>query len=156
MFKFVFSLKRKTVEELDNLYEIIDDHNSWVEIRKKGDSSYWNETKTFEAYKFSDGVKRLCIDKGLRLCFTERDNVFSDLKSIYHYMKKMGCSDLILDTLVDTAKMSRNPNVKYKQRKKKLRFSRKINQKGKRLLSDLIVVVFVSIIIYKSHNLQSQ
>ena len=39
MFKFVFSLKRKTVEELDNLYEIIDDHNSWVEIRKKGDFS---------------------------------------------------------------------------------------------------------------------
>ena len=33
-------------------------------------------------------------------------------------MKKMGCSDLILDTLVDTAKMSKNPNVKYKQRKK--------------------------------------
>ena len=118
MFKFVFSLKRKTVEELDNLYEIIDDHNSWVEIRKKGDSSYWDETKTFEAYKFSDGVKRLCIDKGLRLCFTERNNAFSDLKSIYHYMKKMGCSDLILDTLVDTAKMSRNPNIKYKQRKK--------------------------------------
>ena len=28
MFKFVFSLKRKTVEELDSLYEIIDDHNS--------------------------------------------------------------------------------------------------------------------------------
>ena len=47
MFKFIFSLKIKTVEELDNLYEIIDDHNSWVEIRKKGDSSYWNETKTF-------------------------------------------------------------------------------------------------------------
>ena len=118
MFRFVFSLEIKAVEELDNLYEIIDDHNSWVEIHKKGDSSYWNETKTFEAYKFSDGVRRLCIDKGLRLCFTERNNAFSDLKSIYHYMKKMGCSDLILDILVDTAKMSRNPNVKYKQRKK--------------------------------------
>lgn len=131
MFKFVFSLKRKTVEELDNLYEIIDDHNSWVEIRKKGDSSYWNKTKTFEAYKFSDGVKRLCIDKGLRLCFTERDNVFSDLKSIYHYMKKMGCSDLILDTLVDTAKMSRDPNVKYKQRKKNYDSTGKLIRKEK-------------------------
>ena len=41
-------------------------------------------------------------------------------------------------------------------KEKKLRFNRKINQKGKRLLSDLIVVVFVSIIIYKSHNLQRQ
>ena len=102
-----------------------------MEIRKKGDSSYWNETKTFEAYKFSDGVKRLCIDKGLRLCFTERDNAFSDLKSIYHYMKKMGCSDLILDTLVDTAKMSRNPNVKYKQRKKNYDSTGKLVRKEK-------------------------
>lgn len=118
MFNLLFCLKIKSVEELDTLYEIIDDHNSWVEIRKKGDSSYWNETKIFEAYKFSDGVKRLCMDKGIRLCFTEKDNVYPDLKSIYLYMKKIGCSDLILDTLVDTAKMAKNPNAKYKQPKR--------------------------------------
>ena len=36
MFNLLSCLKIKSVKELDNLYEIIDDHGSWVEIRKKG------------------------------------------------------------------------------------------------------------------------
>ena len=39
MFNLLSCLKIKSVEELDSLYEIIDDHGSWVEIRKKGDES---------------------------------------------------------------------------------------------------------------------
>ena len=46
-------------------------------------------------------------------------------------LTKMGCSDLILDTLVDTAKMSRNPNVKYKQRKKNYDSTGKLIRKEK-------------------------
>ena len=40
MFKFLLKNRLKTPEELDSLYEIIDDHGSWVEIRKKDDEYY--------------------------------------------------------------------------------------------------------------------
>lgn len=128
MFKFLLKNKLKTLEELDSLYEIIDDHNSWVEIRVRGDTSYWNEKKSFKAYKFTDGVNEFCIKCKIRLCFTPQDKSYPDLKSIYHCMKNMGCCDLILDTLIDTAK---SPDKKYKQKNRSYDVSGKLIKKNK-------------------------
>lgn len=80
--KSIFRKKIKSVEELDELYEIIDDHNSWVEIRKKGDTSYWKDPTIFDAYKFSDGVKKFCLEQNIRLCFLPWDKCYFDVKSI--------------------------------------------------------------------------
>ena len=116
MFKFLLKNRLKTPEELDNLYEIIDDHGSWVEIRKKDDESYWKNREKIDVYTFSVGVRKLCLEKKMQLCFTPWDNAYPDVKSIFSYMKKIGCSDLILDLLVDTAKMAKYPNKKFNQK----------------------------------------
>lgn len=116
MFNLLFCLKIKSVEELDSLYEIIDDHGSWVEIRKKDDESYWKNREKIDVYTFSVGVRKLCSEKKMQLCFTPWDKAYPDVKSIFSYMKKIGCSDLILDLLVDTAKMAKYPNKKFNQK----------------------------------------
>ena len=117
MFKFLLKNRLKTPEELDSLYEIIDDHGSWVEIRKKDDESYWKNREKIDVYTFSVGVRKLCLEKKMQLCFTPWDKAYPDVKSIFSYMKKIGCSDLILDLLVDTAKMAKHPNKKFKLKK---------------------------------------
>lgn len=73
MFNLLFCLKIKSVEELDSLYEIIDDHGSWVEIRKKDDESYWKNREKIDVYTFSVGVRKLCLEKKMQLCFTPWD-----------------------------------------------------------------------------------
>lgn len=113
MFNFL-KKKFKTPEELDNLYEIIDDHNSWVEIRKKGDTSYWNDDKSFFVYKFTDGIRKFCLEQKIHLCFTPWDKVFYDFKSIYHYMKDVGCCDLILDILIGSRKIAEKSSKIHK------------------------------------------
>ena len=69
-----------------------------------------------DVYTFSVGVRKLCLEKKMQLCFTPWDKAYPDVKSIFSYMKKIGCSDLILDLLVDTAKMAKYPNKKFNQK----------------------------------------
>ena len=63
MFKFLLKNKLKTPEELDNLYEILDYQNSWVEIRRKDDSSLSKNEEKLMFIVSRTGLKSSVLNK---------------------------------------------------------------------------------------------
>lgn len=110
MFKFWLKNKLKTLEELDNLYEIIDYQKSWVEICRKDDSGFSNNEEKTKVYSFKDGIKKFCFEQKTPLVFFPWDKCVVDYKSIRSYLKSMNCCGRVLGMLSDSAKMARHPN----------------------------------------------
>lgn len=117
MFKFLLKNKLKAPEELDNLYEILDYQNSWVEIRRKDDSIHSNNEEKTNVYSFKDGIKKFCFEQKIPLAFFSWDKCFVDYESIYSYLKSINCCDMVLGMLSDSAKMAKHPNKKLKLKK---------------------------------------
>lgn len=117
MFKFLLKSKLKTPEELDNLYEILDYQNSWVEIHRKNNSSPSKNEEKINVYSFKDGIKKFCFEQKVPLAFFPWDKCFVDYESIYSYLKSINCCDMVLGVLSDSAKMAKHPNKKLKFKK---------------------------------------
>ena len=76
------------------IYEIDDDRYTSVLFDFPKDYS----AKDVKIYKFSTGVKELCIKKLLPLLFYE-DYTFNR-KDFISYLKNAGCSDIVMDAFI--------------------------------------------------------